>query len=63
MKRQITVLLISLFSVGLFSQFAKEDLRFIENAFLEVEDLCLYDNGQMWGIDLNFPCMVVDGNF
>ena len=60
MIRQIAVFLINLFSWVLFSQFAEEDVRFIENTFLEIEDLCSRDDGQMWGIDLNLPCMIVD---
>jgi hypothetical protein len=59
-KQLVVIILISLFSSVLFSQFSEEDKRFIENTFLEIEDLCSRDDGQMWGIDLNLPCMVVD---
>ena len=60
MNKQVVAVLMSLFSSVLFSQFSEEDKRFIENTFLEIEDLCSRDDGQMWGIDLNLPCMIVD---
>ncbi len=48
------------FSV-LLSQISESDRRFIEKTFTEIEDLCSQDGGKMWGINLNLPCMVVDG--
>ena len=60
MIRQIGIVLMSLLSSVLFSQIPEADKRFIEETFSLIEDLCSQDDGQLWGIDLNLPCMVVD---
>jgi hypothetical protein len=58
--KQVLIVVMGLYSSVLLSQMAEEDRILIEKTFLLIENLCLQDNGQMWGIDLNLPCMVVD---
>jgi len=43
-----------------FSQYSESDKRFILETFAELYELCTIDDSQMWGINLDLPCMVID---
>ena len=49
-------------SSQVFSQYSESDRKFILETFVEVHELCSIDNSQMWGINLDLPCMIIDKN-
>jgi hypothetical protein len=62
MKNNIVILLLVSFAQSLFSQYSDNDYKLIDKSFSEVMDICQKDGGQLWGISLDLPFMIIDNN-
>ena len=58
--KQLHIVLFVFISTGLFAQYTGDDKEYIEETFTEVEKICTADNGQLWGLNMNLPLMIID---